>query len=222
MRLIDLTMPVPAVENGIPTVSTDEWPINGPGFSYTATVYHFTHWSMSGTYIDFPGHIKETDDGADAANYPLEKLCDLPSAVIHLDRADRPGKIHAEELRQACPKRVGGGGIIVHALGTKRYDEVPERSVALARDAVDWIVDQGAHVLVSDVYEHADEPEDVFSALFSGGVCAVCCSCNLDRLDAPVVLLSVVPLRFAGVTQAPCRVFAKIIENDVTGQGSAK
>lgn len=212
MRLVDLTLPVPAIENDSPTVALDEWPISGPGFSYTGMVYRFNHWSMSGTYIDFPGHIKHLDDGANAENYPLEKLFDIPSVVIHIDRSEKPGKIRADELQAACLAPVNGGGLIIHALGTKRYAEVPERSVALAKDAVDWMVDRGIHLVVSDVYEHSDEPENIFSALFSGGISAVCRPCNLDKLDAPTVRLSVLTLRFPNVTQAPCRAVARITD----------
>lgn len=210
MRLVDLTLPVPAIENDNPTVAVEEWPVSGPGFSYTGILYRFSHWSMSGTYIDFPGHIKHLDDGTDAENYPLEKLLDIPTIVIHIDRSERPGKICADELQAACPVPVTGGGLIVHALGAKRYDEVPEQSVALSRDAVEWMVAQGIHIVVSDVYEHADEPENVFSALFSGGISAVCRPCNLDKLDSSMLTLSVLTLRFPQVTQAPCRAVVKI------------
>ncbi len=210
MRLIDLTMPVPSRENMRPTVHLDEWHLACCGVKQTGMVYHFDHWSMSGTYLDLPGHIKELDDGFDSVNYPLDKLYEVESAVIHLDRSEKPGKIHAEELAAASPVDGPIPGLIVHALGQKRYDEVPERSVALAADAVEWMISKGIHLLVSDVYEHCDEPENVFWKLFEAGISVVCCPINMQMLDAPLVKLTVLAPRYPGVTQLPCRLVARI------------
>ena len=210
MHLVDLTMPVPERENNHPNVMTDPWHIVGPDFEFTGMVYHFNHWSMSGTYIDLPGHIKEVDDGMTAENYPIEKLYEVETAVIHLDRADRPGKISADELAEHAPDTKGCGALVVHALGNKRHDEVPERSVALTKSACEWIADQGVHLLISDVYEHATEPENVFSHLFGAGVSTVCAPVNLHLLDKPIFKISVLFPRFYNVTQLACRVIAKL------------
>lgn len=212
MRLIDLTLPIPEVENGKPTSQIEEWPIDAAGISYTGMVYNFSHWSMSGTYIDLPGHIKETDDSVRAGDYPLDKLYEVPSMVIHLDRSETPGKISAGELEQACSVPIIGGGLVINALGSKRFDEIPERSLALSKDAVAWILDHGVHLLASDVYEHADEPENVFMDLFSGGACTVCYPVNLHLLDSAAVNLTVLFPRFPGVTQLPCRIIASLPE----------
>src|SRR5512141_1762233 len=117
MRLIDLTLPVQSRENRRPTVHLDEWALECAGKNITGMVYHFDHWSMSGTYLDLPGHIKELDDGTDSSNYPLDKLYEVESAVIHLDRSTRPGKVHADELQSACPTDGPVAGMVVHALG---------------------------------------------------------------------------------------------------------
>lgn len=209
MRLVDITHPVPPLENGQPTLELDEWVIDSGGRAYTAMVYNFRHWSMSGTYIDLPGHIKETDDGVSAADYPVERLYEVPCSVIHLDRSGSPGKVTADELRQACAEPAGGG-LIVNALGSTRFDAIPLRSVALSKDAIGWITDQGFHLLVSDIYEHATVPDNVFLDLFTAGICTVCHPVNLHLLDSPMVLLTVLFPRFPGVTQLPCRAIARI------------
>lgn len=210
MRLIDLTLPIPVEENGHPTVVTEEWQIGSGGLSYTGIVHRFAHWSMSGTYLDLPGHIRETDDGLRADDYPLERLFEVPTAVLHLPGGARPRKIHAEDLQRACVEPFSGGGLILHALGDRRFDEVPERSVALSKDAVHWIIDRQVRLLVSDVYEHHSEPENVFFDLFAAGVATVCCPINLQKLNVPRVSLTVLAPRFPGVTQLPCRVVARI------------
>ena len=212
MTLVDLTLPVSQIENGVPTTTLEQWPIRMGGVEYTGMVYRFNHWSMSGTYIDLPGHIKETDDGTDADNCPLASVYELDSAVLHLERNGRPGKISREELERACSVVEPTRGMIVHALGSRQFDEVPERSVALSADAVSWIVERGTQLLVSDVYEHDAEPEGVFVDLFSAGVAAVCNPINLQELREPRVKLTALFPRFPSVTQLPCRAIARIGE----------
>ncbi len=91
----------------------------------------------------------------------------------------------------------------------RRFDEVEKRSVYLSKDAVDWIVATGSHLLVSDVYE-SKELHGVFYDLFGHGISTVCCAVNLDKLIGPKPKISVFPLRLEGVTQVPCRIVAEV------------
>lgn len=209
MMLIDLTLPAPATQGGVPTCQLEERPLMAGDLPYTAVVCHFRHDSMAGTYVDFPGHIRVTDDGLDAVTYPLERLYRVSAAVVHLDRASGSGRIGAAELAAACPDTGGVAALIVNALGPRRFDEIEYRSVYLGRDAVRWIIDAGFHLLVSDVYESDADPQKVFNDLFAAGISTVCCPINLHRLDRPTARLTVMPLRFAGATQLPCRVVAE-------------
>ena len=205
MRLIDLTLPAQEQQGGEPTCRLDEWHLKAGPLPYTAMIYHYRHNSMAGTYIDFPGHIKETDDGLDAISYPLEKLYRVKAAVAHLNRRSGSGRISARELAAACPPRKGAGALILNALGQLRFDEIVERSVYLGKDAVEWIIDSGFHLLVSDVFESNADPQQVFNMLFARKVSTVCCPINLHQIDRPIVKLTVLPLRFANATQLPCR-----------------
>jgi kynurenine formamidase len=191
-------------------VSSEEWPLNLDGVRCTGMVYNFAHWSMSGTYLDLPGHLKETDDGCTAENYSVDRLYEVPAVVAHLSRAGVPGKITAAELRAACPARPEGGALIIHALGPLAWHEMdPPQSVALTREAVQWIADCGIHLLVSDVYEHSTDKEGVFLHLFRAGIATVCLPVNLDRLPHRVRLTVLAP-RYPLATQFPCRVVARI------------
>ncbi len=206
MGLIDLTLTIGTREKA--ALPREEAVKQGDGAGYTAMIYDFEHDSMTGTYIDFPGHIKETDDGRHAGNYPITKLFRVNTNVIRLDKRDGAGGIGARELREACPCPIDGGGLIINALGDRRFDQIKFRSVYLEKDAVCWIVDSGIHLLVSDVYE-SPALHGVFGALFKAGISTVCCAVNLHQLTAPRVELSVMPGRYEGVTQLPCRVVAQ-------------
>lgn len=210
MRVIDLTLPVEAQQDGRQTVRLDEWPLQCDHKPYTGMVYHFTHNSMVGSYLDFPGHIKETDDGMDAENCPVEKLFRVAATVIHLNRASGSGGIHAEELAAACPQSISGGALILNALGKLRSDQMEHRSVFLFKDAVRWIIDTKIHLIVSDVYESRGAGEGVFPLLFEAGISTVCRPNHLHAIDRPHVKLTVLPVRWPRVTQLPCRVVVEL------------
>ena len=178
--------------------------------AYTGVVYDLSMSSMTGTYLDLPGHIQETDNGVDAATYRLERLYRRRAVVIHLDREDGSGAVTGAELDRACPTKIrAGDALIVNALGARPCYAIAERSVFLDHSAVDWIIASGTELLVSDIYE-SRRLEGVFLSLFRAGIAAVCMPVNLERLTAPEVLLTLLPLPLAGVTQIPCRMVAEV------------
>jgi kynurenine formamidase len=219
MSVIDLTVSMRPAEpqidelgqtpRDVPVLHTRTWRIDARPTPYQARVHYFTFWGMAGTYIDFPGHIVETDDGQDAANVSAASLFRVETAVARLDRAARPGPVSAAELEAACACRQPTQGLIINALGQKRYDDIPERSIYLSREAVQWLLARGTRLLVSDVYESDADPQDVFRTLFRAGVVAVCYPAALGVLRSSRVRLTALPLRIPGATQLPCRLLAE-------------
>ncbi|MFA6445018.1 MAG: cyclase family protein [Sterolibacterium sp.] len=205
---VDLTLSIPAQpEVGAAVVTQEELRVQ----HYTGMIYHFSHNGMVGTYLDMPGHIKETTDGFDAANYPMEKLFRVEATVIHLDRAGGSGAVTAAELADACPQPFRGQALVLNALGARRFDAIDSRSVWLGPDARRWIIDRNIHLLVSDIYE-SKTLEGVFLDLFGAGISTVCLPVNLSALVTPYVRLTALPARFETVTQLPCRVVAELMQ----------
>jgi kynurenine formamidase len=199
MKLVDLTF-----DNEI-QAETYQVNLKSPGIEYTGVCHNFAINSMAGTYIDFPGHIAETDDGQDAKNYPPDKLFRRSAKVIHLDCES--GAVSAEKLAANCPPGKSDA-LIINALGKRRFDEIPERSVYLDKSAVNWIIEQGFELLISDIYE-STQLEGVFYYLFQAGVTTICCPVNLDELTNPEVKITALPLPVAGARQIPCRLIAE-------------
>lgn len=202
MKLIDLTFDL--------GFESKEYNLDlkSPGIKYTGVCYDFKMNSMAGTYIDFPGHIAETDDGQNAKNYPLEKLYRRNAKVIHLDRTK--GAVSAKDLADSSKCKIDkGDALIINALGSLRFDDVPERSVYLDKSAVDWIIEQGVELLISDVYE-STELLGVFYYLFEAGISTVCYPVNLDKITTPEAKITVLPLPISGAVQIPCRVIVEI------------
>lgn len=219
MRLIDLTMPMRDPEpqgdgpglplREVPPQTTRIWSIRSPSSAYRARVHYFDHWGMAGTYLDLPGHIVETDDGMDAVTVPAASLFRLPAVLVRLRRGGLRGPVSAAELAAAAPPSLGEPALVLNALGSLRFDGIPERSLYLARDAVRWIVDRGVRLLVSDIYESSDDPQDVFLTLFRAGIAAVCHPESLGALAGPRLRITALPLRIPGATQLPCRLLAE-------------
>ncbi len=228
MPVLDLSCPMPAVEpvkrdydaDPVPreTMETRTWDVRLGRFRYDARVHYFTHWGMCGTYIDFPGHVADTDEGTDAANCPIERLWRVETDLIRLQRADGSGGIDAEELAAAAPDGPPAPALVVNALGGTRFDAIRERSVWLMREAAAWIVERGVRILVSDVYESAVEPENVFGAFFETGIVTICQPVNLHRIAASRFRMTALPLPFAGATQLPCRLVADWEDPEAAGR----
>lgn len=209
MKIIDLTFE-PGIEPGkfFKTTRKDVC-LKSPGVQYTGVVYEFIMSSETGTYLDLPGHIAETDDGQDIANYPLEKLYRRRAVVIRLDRKDQSGGVTGAELEKVCKTEIKpGDALIVNALGNRQFYEIEYRSVFFELDAVDWIIAKKVELIVSDIYESV-ELNGVFYQFFKAGISAVCLPVNLNKLNVPEIKLTVLPLPVRGVTQIPCRVVAE-------------
>jgi kynurenine formamidase len=210
MKIIDLTFEPGREPGGLFKATRNDVSLKSPGVEYTGVVYEFTMSSMAGTYLDLPGHIAETNDGQDAANYPLEKLYRRRAVVIRLDRQDNSGGVTATELARACQMKIRkGDALIVNALGNRQFYEINERSVFFELDAVEWIIEQGVELLVSDIYE-SKALAGVFYKLFQARISTVCLPVNLNRLTVLEIKLTVLPLPVRGVTQIPCRVVAEM------------
>ena len=209
MKLIDLTYPMEETYKDKPAAVPSIIPITVRGQSFKGVIYDFNWGSMMGSYIDFPGHIKETDDGIDADNAPLEDLYEIPAAVIHLSRQGAPGPIRAEELEEASVDVPEDGALIIHALGRKRFNEVEADTVFFGKSAIEWIVKKRIKLIVSDVYENHKNPEGVFVELFKAGIATVCLPINLEKITKNPVKLSALCMRAEGVTQLPCRVLVR-------------
>ena len=208
MSLIDLTLNLDDADDSYSILST---PVLLKSFDaeYTGVIHDFSFSSMAGTYIDFPGHIKETDNGFDAVSYPIEKLYRRKATVIRLYRDSDSGGVTAEELQSAMlTDKLETPVLIINALGDKQFDEIDWRTVYLTLDAVEWMCAAGIEVIVSDIYESNDF-EGVFLNLFKHDVSTVCFPVNLSELRESTCEVSIFPLKSPQAVQLPCRVIAE-------------
>lgn len=215
MAIIDISCPIqhhPAEREDF-EVSKTLLPLKSDRTSYTGVIYRLSQGSMNSSYIDLPGHIAETDDGRDGANTPPQDFFRLPCTVVRLDLSSGYGAVHAADLEKALGGRPKTPGLIINALG-KYHQFSPGfamRSVYLAMDAVNWIVDSGIKVILSDIYE-STALEGVFLEFFRHGIATICEARNMHLLTGDRVLLTAMFQPWPGVTQLPCRLIAETEE----------
>ncbi|MFH0797521.1 MAG: cyclase family protein [Candidatus Omnitrophota bacterium] len=200
MKIIDLTTEITG------GVSRTLVPIRMKDSLYQGIIHNLVLSSMSGTYLDLPGHILEFDNRLDAGNYPLEKLFMVPTTVIRLKREGLGREIRAEELK-ATGISVKGKGLIIDTGWNPRSIDSPE-VYFYGKDAVGWIISQEIDLFISDVYENHADPRGIFVELFKAGISCVCIPVNLDKISKEEVKICVVPLKIPGVVQLPCRLLA--------------
>jgi kynurenine formamidase len=206
--LVDLTWDFIG-ERYAPDIRREENPLQSGSTSYTGVTYNVNHDGMSGTYIDFPGHIAQTDNGLYADNCPLDMLYRVPASVIKLNCQSGDGAVSAGDLEAAFGGKVTTPAIIINALaGTLEPSDIDRRSVYLDNSAIQWIIDCKCKLLVSDIYE-SKALHGVFPKLFGAGISTVCMPVNLHKLTAKEVLLTTLFAKMPQVTQLPCRVVAE-------------
>jgi len=190
-------------------ISLRRVPLRSQKTAYTGMVFDFPVNSMNGSYIDFPGHIAETDDGQRALTAPCEDFYRIPCTVIHLDRPSGP--VSADELDAAAGGPIATPAMLLNALGRYDCDQLPCRSTWLDDSAVAWIINSGIRLLVSDIYE-SPQLEGVFLKLFQAGVSTVCEPRRMAAVKGKCVLLTISFLRIPEVTQIPCQILAEELD----------
>ncbi len=201
MKLIDLTLPWNTIESEEQFV-----PLRSDRTAYTGVVYDFRLNSMTGSYIDFPGHIRETANGMHAGNFPLSGLYRVPATLL---RPKRSGYgITSSELAEARGNLPPTPCLVIHG---RAGSDIPliSRQIYLTMEAVGWIIDSGCRLIVSDTYE-SENLDGVFLKLFGAGISTVCMPVNLDRLSSSVMKITVFTPLLDGFVQIPCRIAAEI------------
>ena len=210
MSIIDLSCSFP--QEAAKRIRLNEIPLRSDRTAYTGMVYDFEVNSMDGSYLDLPGHIKETDDGCRSDNVPPDRFYRVPCSVIHLNRGNRGGAVSGADLEQAFGSRVSTPALMVNALGSLEPHDIELRSVWFDFSALDWMISCGIRLLVSDIYE-SQALEGVFLKLFQAGISTVCEPRGMSRIRRKTVELTVMFPKYPGLTQFPCRILVDDAES---------
>ncbi len=205
MTIIDLTRPF--ANEPLFRLDAADVPLISDATRYTGVIYQLHLDSMCSTYIDLPGHIRETDDGRTAESADIGQFFRMPAHVVHLSRQSGSGAVTGTEL-SAGHDGLKTECLVVNALGKLDATDIDERTVWLDNTAIDWILSTGCRVLISDIYE-SRRLEGVFQRLFKAGVSTICLPVNLFKLKE-IATITALFCPVPKMTQIPCRVLAEV------------
>ncbi|MFA5646251.1 MAG: hypothetical protein WDA18_07860 [Candidatus Ratteibacteria bacterium] len=206
-KWIDFTRPIPDIEGKNPTHREYIIPIVAAGRSLTGICHSFSFDGMSGTYIDFPGHIRECDNGIHAGNISIEPLLSMETTLIRLTLPLGKREITRKDLESTGVK-VRGRALIVHVLGSYDDEDFPVKTLPyFSSDTFSFFTESNIMIFASDVYENrgAGGMTGIFEALFSAGILCICKLTNLHQIQGSYLTTSVLFNKHPGVVQLPCR-----------------
>ncbi|UYP18833.1 cyclase family protein [Rhodococcus sp. Z13] len=212
-RIVDLThvvSPDIQVYPGDPApVFTTHASVETDGFDLT----HIHMGSQTGTHIDAPRHVRR--DGAPVDLLPPDGLVARGVVFDVREYVDDASFVTPDMLRHEHVPAPGDIAIVhtgwARYFGSDRYFDHPVLSV----DACRWLLERGVRVVGIDapsIDATGDETLAAHHILAEEG--AVICENlrNLEDVDFPDPLISLLPIPFAGLDGSPVRAVAIDIE----------
>lgn len=168
--------------------------------------------SNTGTYLDTPFH--RFADGADLADFPLERTVDLDGLVVDAGSAGE----RAVGIATFDGLDVAGRAVLVRTgwsrhWGTERYGAADHPYVTA--EAAAWLAARGPALVGIDAVnldDMADGTRPAHTALLAAGIPVVEHLRALDALPATGFRLHAAPLAVAGMGTFPIRAYALLDE----------
>ena len=160
----------------------------------------------TGTYLDSPFH--RYADGADLSQLPLERLANLDSVVVRMDRS-RGRAVGRKDLQGY---ELGGKAVLVHTGWDEhwRTDRYFEGHPFLTREASELLVRAGAALVGIDslnIDDTNDLTRPVHSLLLGAEIPIVEHLRGLDQLPDQGFRFFAVPVKVKGMGTFPVRAF---------------
>jgi kynurenine formamidase len=213
-RVVDLSHPV---DDHTPVYPGDPLPRFTPAATIGRDGYNVLHVQMgsqTGTHLDAPYHFLQ--DGGRVDDLDLDQLC-APAVVVDVRGKGAREAITWADLEPHAGDLRPGVILVLHTgwsryWGSDTYAEHPFLDGAAARQ----VVERGVRTVAIDAMSldetvHTDEHPSGFAAHFAvlgaGGAIAENLT-NLEAVDFPDPVVSILPIRFRGADGAPVRAVA--------------
>ena len=213
-RVVDLSHPV---DDDTPVYPGDPVPRFTPAATIGRDGYNVLHVQMgsqTGTHLDAPYHFLE--DGGRVDDLDLGRLC-APAVVVDVRGKGAREAITWADLEPQAGDLRPGVILVLHTgwsryWGSGTYAEHPFLDGAAARQVVERGVRTVAIDAMSldetvDAQEHPSGFAAHFAVLGAGGAIAENLT-NLEAVDFPDPVVSILPIRFRGADGAPVRAVA--------------
>jgi arylformamidase len=166
--------------------------------------------SHTGTHIEFPYHHWE--DGASAADYPLENLVG-EAVVLDFTRKGNHDAITLDELKSHADRLEGVNMVFIRTdndryFGTDRWEEQPY----LTPDAMDWLINVIKPSVIGTDASGFEVPSTDYQPnhleMFKNGLAMIESATNLAAIGDDRVVVFILPLPIEGVDAIPVRIIA--------------
>jgi kynurenine formamidase len=219
-RIIDITGPVhdgmwsygePFPQYHLQQIPTPAWlsyPIYSESFIGLC--------SQTGTYLETPAHLLGYRKSYPLARVPVEKLVDIPTCVIQVDRDSLPIVEGRRAItREALTRRLDSwplsscrAVLVSTAWGRAwRKPDFVTGSPFFMADAMDWLIGLKPFLLGSDSprWESLERPQGFVPAFFGADILMLAPCVNLEEIRSTLVTLTVLPLKIEDTCCTPCR-----------------
>ncbi|MDO4648065.1 MAG: cyclase family protein [Eubacteriales bacterium] len=174
--------------------------------------------NISGTYIDSPYHRFE--DGYKIGDIPLEKLVNLRTFVVHVDKSK--GYFDVEDFEIYADEDLAGAAVLCESGHDKKFmtPEYEKNVPYITLEGAKWLMERkvavvGIDTQLVDNYNKKSDPDyegDVVHDEILGNLSVICEDMiDLDKLPDRGARLYVVPIRVE-MASFPARVFAIVEE----------
>lgn len=172
--------------------------------------------SQSGTYLETPAHYYGHGRSYLAADISVQKLVNIPCAVLMLDQAQFNNSKQrlpiTAEMLEHCPgsRYIKEGWAVLVGTGWGKYwmeESYLSHSPYFTLDAVRWLISKKPFLLGTDFprWENLEQPQGFFPEFYAADVLMLAPCVNLENLKGLRYKLTVLPLNIPGTSCIPCR-----------------
>lgn len=223
-RIVDLSHPILPGQLTHPGLPAPKWEVYRSREDYVRAggvafqIDQVTMVGNTGTYLDSPLH--RFPDGGDLASVGLERVADLPIAVVD-GRGHRAvdARCLAQALGSAIEGAVEGAAVLLYTGGDAGWGtpEYASGSPFLTEDGAEWLVDKGVALVGIDsvnIDDLKDQRRPAHTSLLAADVVIVEHLTNLTSLPPLGARLHAAPPAWHGVGTWPVRAYALVADED--------
>ncbi len=168
--------------------------------------------SQSGTYLETPAHLLG-DKSYPLIDVSVEKLVDIPCTVLNVGnvRKEAITKQMLENCKNADRIKKGSAVLISANYGEKWKDNDYLASCPyLTADAMSWLIEKKPFLLGSDFprWDNLKNPQGFWQDFYNADILMLAPVVNINAVDE--ALLTVLPIKAAITSCAPCRAILKV------------
>lgn len=169
--------------------------------------------SQTGTYLETPAHFLGASS-YQLIDVPVEKLVERRAVVLDLSEcmlSENNAAVTGSMLDGANGSRLvreDDAVLICCGWGRKWRDgDYLTNSPYFTRDAMAWLLSKKPFLIGTDFprWDNLKNPQGFFSEFYANDILMLAPCVNLEKINRPLVKLTVLPLKIMNTSCAPCR-----------------